>query len=188
VLASYIRATLLKLVVSLALLFGTLVVIGLLFEAELLAVAEATYQALGAPGLLGLVFVGNAVFSPLPSDVVLVVIANSTLRSEWLWLVPGVGLVSAVGGNVAWLLGRQLAQFPWAAPWLRQIRARHEGLLHRYDSWALILAAVTPSPFSLICISAGALGMPWARLAPIMLLRVPRFLLSYLVIVGSVAL
>lgn len=187
-LAALIRTNLIRTLGSLALLFALLAVAGSVFEDELLSLTEVIHRAVGIPGLLGMVFVSDAFFSPIPPDAVLVVVANSTLQASWLWLVPVAGVVSAIAGNCAWYLGRVLSGVRWAAPWLRRIRARHQEMLHRYDGWAVLLGAVTPLPFSLICISTGALGMRWARLAPITLVRIPWFLICYLVIAGSAAL
>ncbi len=187
-LSAYIRKNLIRTLVSLVLLFVVLAVLGKLYEQQLLAVTEGVYQKVGVGGLLAILFTTDAIFSPVPPDVVLVVIANSTLHQQWAWLLPVVGVVSAAAGSTGWVIGRRFAAFRWASPWISKVRRKHQDMLRRYDRWAVALGAITPLPFSLICITAGALGMPYKRMAPITLLRIPRFLIVYAVIAGSIAL
>lgn len=182
---AYIRQNVIKTVLSLLVLFLVLAALGKVYETELLAVAHAVYEAVGLWGLLGLLFVADAIFSPVPPDVVLVVIANSALRTEALWVIPLVGLASTLAGNLAWYIGWRFAKFPWANRRLSHLRLRHADRIQRYDRWSVALGATTPLPFSVTCIAAGALGMSWRRIAPMTLLRIPRFIVFYLVIAYS---
>lgn len=182
---AYIRRNVIKTVVSLVLLFVALAVLGTIYEEELLAVAQGVYQAVGLGGLLGLLYLADSIVSPIPPDVLLVVIANSDLRAEALWVIPLVGVVSALAGNTGWYLGWRFAKFPWANRYLSQIRDKHAERIQRYDRWSVALGATTPLPFSVTCIAAGALGMSWRRIAPVTLLRIPRFVVFYLVIAYS---
>jgi len=184
-LRAFVRANVIKTLLVLVLLFGGLAVIGKLYEAELVGATQAVYEAVGVSGLLGLLFISDAIFSPVPPDVVLVVIANSDLRSSWLWLVPLVGVVSTLAGNVGWWIGWRFASFGWSRGMVGKLRAKHAAQIHRYDRWTVALGATTPLPFSLICITAGALGMRWQRVAPVTLLRIPRFFIFYLVVASA---
>ena len=187
-LANYVRRNLISTLIALGAMAVGLGIFGKVFEEELLRSAEAVHHALGVWGLLGVVFMTDAVFSPVPPDVVLVVVANSKLHASWSSLLPAIGLTSALAGNVGWFIGSRGARIRWLAPWVARARQRHEKTLHRYDRWAVVLGAVTPLPFSVICITAGALGMKLRRLSPITLLRVPRFVVFYWVIVWSTSL
>jgi membrane protein YqaA with SNARE-associated domain len=54
--------------------------------------------------------------------------------------------------------------------------------------WALILAAVTPIPYSIGCMAAGALHMPYVHFAPSRVLRLPRIAFYlYLIELGVVS-
>ncbi len=184
-LSAYIRRNVIRTVLVLALLFGALAVAGKVFEAELVAVTETVYNAIGVGGLLAVLFITDAIISPMPPDVVLIVIANSELREQWTWLIPTIGVLSAVAGNTGWWFGHRFAKFPWATRWIQKQRDRYADQVLRYDRWAIALGALTPLPFSLICITSGALGMRWRRMAPVTLLRLPRFALVYFVIASA---
>ncbi len=184
-LRAFIRSNIIKTVVTLLLLFVGLAVVGKLYQEQLLEAAQAVYHSLGVGGLLGLLFIGDAIFSPVPPDAILVIIANSELRVSWPSLVLAVGVVSTLAGNFGWWLGWRFARFPPSSRIIARVRKKYATQIHRYDRWTVALGATTPLPFSLICITAGALGMRWGRVAPVTLLRIPRFFLFYLVIAYS---
>lgn len=182
----YVRTNLIRAAVMLVLLFGALGVAGKLYEDELVALTEQVYETVGVIGLLAALLVTDAIISPLPPDVILIVIAKSDLQHAWQWLVPVTGVVSAAAGNLGWFVGYRFAKFPLANRWIQGLRDKHAKRVQRYGRWAIALGAITPLPFSVTCITSGALGMPWRQMAPMTLLRIPRFLVMYGVIITSV--
>jgi membrane protein YqaA with SNARE-associated domain len=139
-------------------------------------------QHLGVAGLGALVFVSDTLISPLPPDVVLVVIAKTELAADWRWLVPLGGALSALAGCVGFFIGRWLGERRRAVPrWIRGDRL-NQALVTRYGRWAVVLGAMTPIPFSVTCWLAGMCNMRFSAFAPITLLRIPRFVVYYLAI------
>ena len=185
---AYVKRNLLRTVVGLILAFIAIAVVSQVYEEEMETAARYVYDAVGLGGLFGVIFVSDSIFSPLPPDIVLVVVANSQLSARWFLIVPAIGLVSVVAGHVGWCVGSYAANWGPTKSWISRLRARHAHSLLRYDRWAVILGAVTPLPFSLICITAGALGMNLRRLSPVTWLRVPRYLVVYAVIASGIAL
>lgn len=184
-LRAYVRRSLVNTAVGLVALLLVLGGIGVVYERELIAAATWVAAQLGIPGLGALVFVADALLSPLPPDVVLVVISKTLLASDWAWLVPLGGLVSAIAGCVGWLIGRALAVRGRGLPrWLSNERL-NRALVARYGRWAVVLGALTPIPFSVTCWLAGVCRMPFGSFAPITLLRIPRFVVYYLLIAGA---
>lgn len=178
----YIKLGLLKAGLLVLLLFGTLAVLGITYEAELLAFTSTLYRGLGLPGLLGILFVSDAVTSPVPPDAVLIVIAKSELHRHWPLLIIGIGVMSAVAGSVGWLFGSLLANTRIPRLLFGRARARNERLVRRYGCWSVALGALTPIPFSLTCWTAGMLKLPFRAFAAVALLRIPRFVGYYIVI------
>lgn len=163
-------------------LFATVVAVGVAFEEPLLSFTRAAYRNLGLPGLLSLVFASDAITSPVPPDLVLLVIAHSELSERWLGVVTLAGTISIFAGNAGWLLGRTLGKKRSLRGWLERWQGRNRHLVERYGSAAVALGALTPLPFSITCWSAGALGMPWRRFVWVSTLRLPRYLLFYAII------
>ena len=97
---SYVQRNVVLTAVSLLLLFVGVGVLGIFFEERLLDATSAIYDVLGLPGLLAILFVSDAVISPVPPDVVLIVLANSPAHAIWTYLIPAIGLMSAAAGHI----------------------------------------------------------------------------------------
>lgn len=126
-------------------------------------------------GLLGLFFATillDALPAPIPPDVFM----GFTFLggASWLEASLATGLGSVVGGNLAWLLGRLSTRTAWMGRLLAGRGRQSAFLVRRNARLAIILGALTPLPFSVSCLAGGAVGMPWAQLMPLTLLRIPR--------------
>jgi len=183
-LAGYVRRNFLHAAIAILALLAFLAVSATWFEQELLALTHGLYNAVGLPGLLAIVFFNDIILTPLPPEAMLVVVAKTGLRESWPLIILVMGLLSAAAGNTAWWLGRSVGDrfFPIL---IEGVRLRHGKLIHRYGGWAVGLSALTPLPFSLTCLAAGALRMQYQRFWGLTLLRVPRFFLFYLMIAYS---
>jgi membrane protein YqaA with SNARE-associated domain len=149
------------------------------------ALGEATtwvFDHVGLSGLVAILFVSDAVFSPVPPDAVLVLISRSTYHPHWHVLIPVLGLLSAVAGWVGYFCGRRLAHTALASVLFRRFKQTGTAVIHRYGPWGVVLGALTPMPFSLTCWTAGMLELPFRRMVWPCLLRVPRFIVYYVAI------
>jgi membrane protein YqaA with SNARE-associated domain len=181
----YVRRTLVKLALGVGALFAGLALLGALFGPELVAITTAISNAIGFPGMALSVLLIDTLTLPVPPDAVLVVVAHGPLRDSWLPLVVGLGLVSALAGNIGYLAGGSLAQTRWSSRVLGAQRAQIESMFARYGAATVVLGALTPIPFSITCWAAGALRLRWSTFALITLLRVPRFVAYYWLIAAS---
>ncbi|HLV21849.1 MAG TPA: VTT domain-containing protein [Polyangiaceae bacterium] len=178
----YVRRNLLLAAALLLVLFGGVGLCGVFFEAELLATTHWLYDTLGLAGLFAILFVSDAVISPVPPDLVLVVIAHTKLSASWPELLLAVSLVSVLAGNVGYWCGRRLGSSNVPRLLFGRHLERSQHLVSRYGRWAVALGALTPIPFSLTCWTAGMLTMPHPAFFSMTLLRLPRFYLYYLAI------
>lgn len=183
-LAGYMRRNFARAAIAILAVVGVMAVGATWFEKELLVATENIYGVVGAGGLLAITFVNDAFISPLPPEAILVVVAKTALRHDWQLVVSLMGLLSAASGNVAWWIGRTLGD-RFLPTLIENVRQDHGRLIRRYGSWTVALAAMTPLPFSVTCIAAGALQMKYQKFWWLTLLRVPRFLLFYLTIAYS---
>lgn len=117
----------------------------------------------GARLWLGVVSFSEAVFFPIPPDVML---APMTLARphDWWRLAALTTLCSVAGGLVGYLLGVWLIDL--VLPWIEaagqaETYAAAVGWFERYGFWAIVLAGgITPIPFKVFTIAAGGVGMP----------------------------
>lgn len=169
-------------VVVLVLLLVAVGVLGRWYAPQLLAATGWVYAHVGFGGLLFILFLSDAVITPIPPDAILLVISKSELAAQWPAIILLIGVQSAVAGCVAWTFGKKLGHLRVVQLVFGRFRSKNEALVRRYGRWAVALGAMTPIPFSVTCWIAGMFGMRFKDFAPVTLLRVPRFFIYYVAI------
>jgi membrane protein YqaA with SNARE-associated domain len=155
--------------VAIILLFAGL---GYWVRAPVEAFAQVWVDQTGLVGLFLATVVLDSVPAPIPPDVFM---GFTFLGGEsWLRASMVTGLGSVVGGNLAWLIGHYSTRTEWMRKFLAGRGRQSAYLVHRNARLAITLGALTPLPFSVSCLAGGAVGMPWAQLMPLTLLRIPR--------------
>jgi membrane protein YqaA with SNARE-associated domain len=167
---------------ALAMILLLVVGLGLLslrHEQELRGLTNDIFALLGLPGLFAILFISDAVFSPIPPDAVLIVLSRTHYHEHWILLVLVIGLQSVLAGSVGYFLGRWFGDARFGRLVLGRVRVQHAALIERRGVLAVAIAALTPLPFSLTCWAAGMLHMPFRRFLWPCWLRLPRFILYY---------
>jgi membrane protein YqaA with SNARE-associated domain len=163
-------------------LFLAVGVAGVICEKELLAFTTWAYATLGFPGLAGILLVSDTFTSPVPPQLVLLVIANSPLHAHWKLLMPALALQSAVAGTLGYFMATRLGHTRFGHVMVGRLREENRELIDRWGTLGLVLCALTPIPYSISCWVAGALHVRFRSFVWVPILRVPRFLLYYVVI------
>jgi membrane protein YqaA with SNARE-associated domain len=184
-LEAYVRRNLVLAGTTLAVLVGLVGLVGVRFEKELYEVTQAVYDTVGIPGLAAILFLSDSVITPIPPDVLLVIVAKSDLRQSWVIVLLGMGVLSTVAGNTAWALGGRLGDVGLLRRVFGRLRERNEKLVARYGAIGVALGALTPIPFSVTCWAAGLLRLPARSVFWPTLLRIPRFFFYYWLIAYS---
>jgi membrane protein YqaA with SNARE-associated domain len=185
-LRAYLRRNLVSTAVVLLVLIAGLGMLGVWYDDELQAVAATIFEVLGVPGLALLVFAADSVTSPVPPDVALIVIANSTLKTAWWTPVLLLGLVSTTAGCVAWWIGGHLGRTRFAQlVFQRWLSPPHRALIARYGRLGVVVGALTPVPFSITCYLAGMAAMRLSEILPACAVRIPRLVIYYVLIAES---
>jgi len=185
-LRDYIQRNLVLGGVGLVALVGLLAMVGKFFEPQLLAVTTWTYQTLGFVGLASILVVTDSVISPIPPDMLLVVIAKSDLAHSWWIAVPALGVLSSVAGVAGWAMSWKIGNTRLPQLLFGRYQKYNAALVDRYGTLAVALGALTPIPFSVTCWTAGMFQLPFGRMVWVTLLRLPRFVGYYLLIHWSV--
>lgn len=114
-----------------------------------------------APWWLGGLTFAEAIFFPVPTDIMLAPMAVATPQ-RWWQLAILTTVCSVLGGVVGYGLGY------WALdailPWLERAGQRDAydtavNWFNRFGFWAMFLAGLTPIPFKVFTVSAGAAQM-----------------------------
>ena len=108
--------------------------------------------------VLALVAFTEAIFSPIPPDLPLV--TASILNPEMALIFAAIVTVSSAAGAIAaHLLGKRFGR-PLLDRFVpRNTVERVEGMFQKYGAWAIVFAAVTPVPYKVFVITAGAMDM-----------------------------
>lgn len=151
---------------------GIVVVVGglaILFRDELTAVGKVFVENFGGWGIVLGYVLPDGLAVPLP-NVAFSFFGFHGGMGYWevvAWSTVG----TLIGGSVGWSVGR-LLQKTRGFQKIMQKRGREVHLLFkRYGTIALIIAAITPIPYSIACWAAGAAGMSFLRFFLISLTR-----------------
>lgn len=182
---AFLYRNLLWLVVGLVGIAVSMVLIERLLGDVFEQVAIQLAQTFGFLGMAGLLFVSDTLISPLPPDVILVIIAKSSFRSDWFFYVTFLGIVSSFAGQVGWWLGGHIGRLQIVQKVFGKRISKSRVLVEKYGPWAVVLGAATPVPFSVTCWAAGMLDLKYSRFVWASFVRLPRFWMYYLVIHSS---
>ncbi|MGY6552946.1 MAG: YqaA family protein [Wenzhouxiangella sp.] len=175
-----IQKQLINALIGILVLIGVMLVLGLVFEDEMVAVTSWVVERLGFWGLAAILLVTDTLVTPFPPDILLAVIAKSPLAENWPVYVGILGLVSVVAGLSGYWIGRWLGHFRWCQRLFGEFKEDHRQFIGKYGFWGVGIGAITPLPYSVTCWSAGVLGIRWTKvLAATLLFRVPRFYAFY---------
>lgn len=112
-----------------------------------------------AIAVMAIVAFTESIISPFPPDPVL--IAASVFNPDMALIFAGVVTAASVLGALAghWLgkrFGRPLIDRFISAAKVKRV----EELFQKYGAWAIVFAAVTPVPYKVFAVTAGAMDMP----------------------------
>jgi membrane protein YqaA with SNARE-associated domain len=185
-LREHVRSNLLITLALFGFLFGGIALSGYFFEAEMLALAEGIVQRFGFLGLSSLLLVTDTIVSPVPPDLTLIIIAKSGLREMWSFYILILGLVSIVAGHFGYWIGAFLGYSRLGRVLFGKPREKNREFVRKHGHWAVALGALTPVPYSITCWTSGVLGVPYRKFTLACFLRLPRFLIYFLIIDAAV--
>lgn len=112
-----------------------------------------------AIAVMAIVAFTESIISPFPPDPVL--IAASVFNPDMALIFAGMVTAASVLGALAghWLgkrFGRPLIDRFISAAKVKRV----EELFQKYGAWAIVFAAVTPVPYKVFAVTAGAMDMP----------------------------
>lgn len=124
-------------------------------------------------GLLGIflyVLIVDFLILPLSPDFVFPVVASMT----WYKVIPVIGIASSLGGVLGYATGRLLYKIPLIRRFANKAMDKWGAYIRKYGIAFIILAALTPIPFSTICVAAGVAKLPSRKAIPACFFRIIR--------------
>lgn len=157
--------------------FGVMLALGAFARAPLERFGHWFVGRFGLVGMgIGTLLADGFHIPPPPQFYLLAAITDPGPDTGALIVVPAA---SVVAGMVAYGMGRLLANVAFVRRFIERTRERVDPLFERYGLWAVVIAAVTPVPYSFFCYLLGAYRMPRWLMGVVLALRVPRLLAMY---------
>ncbi len=181
-----IGENLIKTVIALAIFIVAMTALGYLFENELETGTNWVVNQVGFLGLCLILLVTDTLITPFPPDILLLVIAKSSLAEYWPLYVLILGMVSCAAGILGWGIGRWLGHFEFVKRMIGKLDKNQREFIHRYGFWAVAIGSITPFPFSITCWAAGMMSLRGMTvLTAVLIFRIPRFFLYYWLIIAA---
>ncbi|MCF7933645.1 MAG: VTT domain-containing protein [Spirochaetia bacterium] len=162
-------------------------VYGLLFlfmRESLLQAGSWLGEYLGLPGIGIYCFLVDMFIVPATIDVVF----PFTLSWPAVPLLAVMGIASMLGGFCGYLLARTFNRLEVVHALTRAYQENGRELIRKYGGWAVVIAGLTPVPFSTVCWIAGLLELPPHTVLLATASRIPRIIIYYLLIQAGVSL
>ena len=174
-----LKNNLIKLGVAFLIVLLIVVALRYIFGSDIEAFAEFMVHQFGLPGI----FVGTFILDTLvlgisPDFILFVAIAG---EMDPLSILLTISIASILGGNAGYFIGRFLGHRKFVQKRIEPYERRGHYLMGKYGLWAIIVAAMTPIPFSTVCWIAGMLEMKYTHFLAGAIWRIPRYLLWYIV-------
>jgi membrane protein YqaA with SNARE-associated domain len=151
-------------------------------ETELELLGKLFVEKFGLIGMFISVYLNDTLIVPMTPDVIL-----SLLIIDGRHQVIGLALISiasVLGGLSGYKIGHKLNSLRLFQKLVHNYQEKGEALFRRFGVWAVVIAGLTPVPFSTICWLAGMFHMDWYKFSLATLSRIPRMIIWYFLIAG----
>ncbi len=168
--------------VALMALFLVIYAIGLFFVKDHYQnLAFWVAKTLGLGGIALFVFINDLFIIPMTVDILFPFVMNHN-KVELLLVM---GLSSALGGIGGYLIGRVIGHLAIIEAQIARFSKEGRLLIEKYGAWAVVIAALSPIPFTTVCYLAGMVKISPLKIIFATLARIPRMILYYFVIKGG---
>jgi membrane protein YqaA with SNARE-associated domain len=167
----FLRSNIIKLLASIVIILGLFYVVDNYIINIDAAMAWVT-KALSPAGLMGLFFFSEVSFGFITPEL-LIVWADETLKPRWMLTL--LATLSYSAGIVSYFIGRFWATRKVVRETILQRNAQTMEQLRRFGGLLIVLAALTPLPYPIVCQLSGMNKYPFKYFVGITLVRFLRF-------------
>lgn len=172
--------TIIRTVISIGILIGIVYLGKIFIKSELENIGLLFFEKFGLIGLFVDVYIVDTFIVPATPDLFLgLLVAAGHSQIAGLSLIC---LASVLGGISGYWIGNKLGRRKIVQKLTGKYQQRGEALFQRYGFGAVIIAGLTPIPFSSVCWLAGMFKMKFSFFFLATLTRIPRMLIWYYLI------
>ena len=129
----------------------------------------------GLPGIFLYVFLVDFLILPLSPDFVFPLVVAMPAYE----IIPIVGVASSLGGVAGYATGRLLCHVPIIERFAHRAKEKWGAYINKYGILFIIVAALTPVPFSTICVAAGVAKLSSKKAIPACFFRIIRMAIYF---------
>ncbi len=129
------------------------------------------------PIIFYLVFtVSEIVFGLVPPEFFMIIyVFNHVLVSEYVINLVLLTIISYGAGLLGYYIGRNFSKTPFFVRIKEKYLSAYQNQLRKYGGYIIFVGAVTPVPFSAVCMLAGSVDFPFKSFMLISISRLLRF-------------
>ena len=172
-----LRPLIIQAVVITLVMFALIAISAAVLREPLEAFAHWVVDNLGLFGVFMGVLLTDALTLPIPPDTYLFVAVAS--HAPVVPILTACCAGSVIAASVAYKIGPYIQRLPFLRARLEKFRPRWEQLFLKYVTWTVVIAALSPIPFSVTCWLAGIYRMPYRLFLFASFARVPRLIGYY---------
>ena len=147
-------------------------------------IAQYVSDHSGAPGLFLFAFLVDMLIVPLTVDMIFP-FAVEYPPVVFLSLISAGSMLGGVGG---YWIGRLLGHLKIIQQITGGFSEEGRRLINRYGEWGIVLAALTPIPFSTVCWISGMVRVRFLYVVFATFARIPRMVLYYVMLMAGTTL
>jgi membrane protein YqaA with SNARE-associated domain len=172
-----LRSMVLRLLAVLGLFFGAMALLARSQRPALQHLGATFVDRFGLPGLFAGTFAADGFSFPIPPQFYLM----TAITSGGPQLMPflAISAASLAGGLWGYRMASLLVRVPFFRRLLERTQPRVTALFDRFGPLAVVVAGISPLPYSGLCYSAGFYRLDPRLFALFLILRVPRLAIFY---------
>lgn len=135
------------------------------------------------PVVLTFFFFSESFMGMIPPDIFILWVSD---MPDFYLMVGLLGVLSYIGGFNAYFIGYMIRKIPRIKLKVEKLYANHIDKIKRWGGVFIIIAALFPLPYAIVCSLAGVMKYPVVRLTYLGIFRIARFYLYALLIIQAV--
>jgi membrane protein YqaA with SNARE-associated domain len=147
------------------------------------AVGRSFVARFGYAGMAFGTFLADGFQFPVPPQFYMLVSVSS--HASPAISLGAIALGSLAGGLVGFVGAGRLARLPIISRRLARSERLVARAVERFGYWSVLLASLSPVPYSVLCLLSGAHRLGWSFFGLVSLCRLPRILFFYWVVRAS---
>ncbi len=135
------------------------------------------------PIVLTFFLISESFMGMIPPDIFILWVSEMPNFYLMVGLLAGL---SYIGGFNAYFIGRLVRRIPRLKKWSERIYADHIDKIKKWGGVFIVIAAMFPIPYAIVCSLAGMMKYPVVRLTYLGIFRIARFYIYAFLIIQAV--